>query len=187
VAAKAKTAGQEKPPREIRRTYRSLLQVWNSFGHLDFDSSSDEEEEDDERAGDAESGRDDDMDGKSDKSGGSNGSSTPKGGISVPASPVREVDSVSGGQPRSEDTGERRAKAAKTSDPEELGPLATTFHQRYPTPTLPALILPRVTSRRGGSKAGKGGKEGSPSRSRSPVPSYRSPAEASDDEREESK
>jgi uncharacterized small protein (DUF1192 family) len=187
VAAKAKTAGQEKPPREIRRTYRSLLQVWNSFGHLDFDSSSDEEDDNDEREAEVESVRDDDMEGKSDKSGGGNGSSTPKGGISVPASPVQDPDSVSSGQPRSDDTGERRAKAAKTSDTDEMGPLATTFHQRYPTPTLPALILPRVTSRRGGNKAGKGGKEGSPSRSRSPVPSYRSPAEASDDEREESK
>jgi hypothetical protein len=186
VAAKAKTAGQEKPPREIRRTYRSLLQVWNSFGHLDFDSSSEEEEEEhDDKAGDAESARDEDMDDKSDKSGGGNGTSTPKGGTSVPGSPVREMDSVSGGPPRSDDLGERRAKAAKTSGTEELGPLATSFHQRYPAPALPALILPRVASRRGGSKAGKGGKEGSSTRSRSPVPSYRSPAEDSDAEREE--
>jgi hypothetical protein len=182
VAAKAKTAGQEKPPREIRRTYRSLLQVWNSFGHLDFDSSSDEEEDgDDERAGEAASVRDDDMDGKSDKSSGT-GNSTPKGGSPVPASPSRDAETVSGGTPRIDDTGERRSKAAKTSDREGLGPMATSFHQRYPAPTPPALILPRVSSRKGGSRAGK---EGSPPRSRSPVPSYRSPAEDSEQGREE--
>jgi hypothetical protein len=188
VAAKAKTAGQEKPPREIRRTYRSLLQVWNSFGNLDFDSSSDDEEEErEDTAGDAESARDEDedMDDKSDKSGGGGGTSTPKEGNSSPATPVREVAVVSGGPPQADDIVERRAKAAKTSGTDELGPLATSFHQRYPAPALPALTLPRVASRRGGSKAGKGGKEGSSTRSRSPVPSYRSPAEDSDAAREE--
>jgi uncharacterized small protein (DUF1192 family) len=180
VAAKAKTAGQEKPPREIRRTYRSLLQVWNSFEHLDFESSSDEEDEQDDKDL-AESVHDESMENKSDKSGG--GHSTPKGGTSAPASPLPEPDSVSGGQPREDETGERRAKAAKTSGTDEVGPLATSFHQRYPAPPLPALVLPKVTSRRGGSKARKEGREGSSTRSRSPVPSYKSPAEDSEAER----
>jgi hypothetical protein len=182
VAAKARTAGQEKPPREIRRTYRSLQQVWNSFGHLDFDSSSEEEDDEDEREGDAVSVRDDaDMDGKSDKS----GTSTPKGGSSVPASPSREEGSVSGGKPRlDQDTGERLAKSAKTEKMEGLGPMATSYHQRYPLPNPPALILPRVGSRKGGRSDDRGV---SPSRSRSPVPSYRSPAEGSDPEREETR
>jgi hypothetical protein len=191
VAAKAKTAGREKPPREIRRTYRSLLQVWTSFGNLDFDSSSDDEEEDrEDTAGDAESAReeDEDMDDKPEKSGGPGGTSTPKADKSPPASPVREAAAVSGDTPQADDIVERRAKAAKTSGTDELGPMATSFHQRYPTPALPALTLPRVVSRRGGSRAGKGGKEDSPTRSRSPAPSYRSPAEDSDGARgEESK
>jgi hypothetical protein len=184
VAAKARTAGQEKPPREIRRTYRSLQQVWNSFGHLDFDSSSDEEDDEDEREGDAVSVRGDeaDMEGKSDKS----GNSTPKGGSSVPASPSREEGStVSGGQPRhDQDTGERLPKSAKTAKMEGVGPLATSYHQRYPLPNPPALILPRVNSRKGGRSEDRGV---SPSRSRSPVPSYRSPAEGSDPGREETR
>jgi hypothetical protein len=176
VAAKAKTAGQEKPPREIRSTYRSLQQVWNSFGHLDFDSSSDEEDEDEEPAEDAASSRVEeiDMEGKSDKS----GNSTPKGGSPLAASPEKEEGSVvSGGKPRHDrDTGERLPKSAKTENGEGLGPLATSYHQRYPLPHPPVLILPRVPSRKGGRSEDKGG---SPTRSRSPAPSYRSPAEES--------
>jgi uncharacterized small protein (DUF1192 family) len=178
VAAKAKTAGQEKPPREIRRTYRSLRQVWNSFGPLDFDSSSDEEEDEEEHEDEVASARDDAMEGKS-------GNSTPKGGSTGPGSPMPEEGTVSGGKPRlDQDTGERLAKSAKTENREGVGPLATSYHQRYPPPTPPALILPRVTSRKGGRTEGRGV---SPSRSRSPVPSYRSPAEASDSGRDEPK
>jgi hypothetical protein len=179
VAAKAKTAGKEKPPREIRRTYRSLRQVWNSFGPLDFESSSEEEpDEDEDREEEEASARDDGMEGRS-------GTSTPKGDSPRPSSTRLEEGTVSGGKPRLDlDTGERLAKSAKTEKMEGVGPMATSYHQRYPPPTPPALILPRVSTRKGGRTEGRGV---SPSRSRSPVPSYRSPAEDSEAGREETK
>jgi hypothetical protein len=181
VAAKARNAGDEKPPKEILRTFRSLRQVWNQFGSLDFDSSSDEEEDDEaESAGshnDGASAREVTMDEDNSDNGNKSGTSTPKGALLAPASPVHREGSVSGGQPRLEDSGERLAKSAKTEKMEGVGPLATSFHQRYPAPALPALVLPRARTRRTARGDGKGS---SPSRSRSPGPSYQSPAVDSD-------
>jgi division protein CdvB (Snf7/Vps24/ESCRT-III family) len=179
VAAKAQNAGSEKPPREILRTFRSLRQVWNQFGSLDFETSSDEEDDEDgsddshnDEASDREANMEEDNSDKGDKS----GNSTPKGASLAPASPLQGEGSVSGGKPRLEDSGERLAKLAKTEKMEGVGPMATTFHQRYPAQALPALVLPRARTRRGRSD----GKGGSPSRSRSPGPTYQSPAADSD-------
>jgi uncharacterized small protein (DUF1192 family) len=180
VAAKARNAGHEKPPKEILRTFRSLRQVWNQFGSLEFDSSSDEDDDEADSAGshkDEASVREVAMEDDNSDNGDKSGTSTPKGAPMAPATPLHHDGSVSGGKPRIADSGERLAKSAKTEKMEGVGPLATSFHQRYPAPALPALVLPRARARRTERGEGKGS---SPSRSRSPGPSYQSPAVDSD-------
>jgi hypothetical protein len=179
VAAKARNAGSEKPPKGIRQTFRSLWQVWNQFGSLDIDTSSDEDDDEEGSAGsqdDDASVRAPNMEEDSDR-GDKSGTSTPKGVSLAPASPLQGEGPVSGGKPRLDDSGERLAKLAKTENMEGLGPMATSFHTRYPAPALPSLVLPRARTRRVERSDGKGG---SPSRSRSPGPSYQSPAVDSD-------
>jgi hypothetical protein len=119
VAAKAGTAGQERPPREVRRTFRSLQKVWNAFATHSFDSSNEEDDDEDDEA----SAPDDGMEGKS-------GTSTPKGGAGA-GSPLPGEGSVSGAQPRhDQDTGECISKAAKTRRRWDRWPPALTRDTR---------------------------------------------------------
>jgi hypothetical protein len=173
-AAQASEAKEERftGPRlkELRDTVNTLIRVAQPFQQLILTgSSSDEEEEQDVEMDEKDAsarrsnGREDeeeDEDGRSLADGGT-GASTPK----VPEGREAAVPVSSDSDP------ERAAKTAKkghgteTKGTAELGPLATSFHLRHKLAAVPQLVRPRR------------GREGSSQRSRSPVPSYRSPNE----------
>jgi hypothetical protein len=164
------------PPKEYRTVFKNLRSVWNSFAPLIIDDESSDEEDD-------EDGNDEDMEAGS-------GTSTPKAGDNPAravelAVPELEEGLGSGGPSRSDpDSLERLAKTAKRGEGGCMLPLVTNFNQKYPPAPLPALVLPRGRPRME-EKEGAPAREPTKSRSRSPGPSFRSPAEESVGTREQ--